>query len=58
MKNFRLPIIVFILAGTLNLLAFVYIAGHREYAPASYSQDYVSGSNIPAQIPAWVGRMP
>jgi hypothetical protein len=58
MKKFRLPLIAFIAVGTLNLLAFVYIAGHREYAPASYSQDYVSGSNIPVQIPAWIGRMP
>jgi hypothetical protein len=58
MKKFRLPLITFIAVGTLNLLAFVYIAGHREYAPASYSQDYVSGSNIPVQIPAWIDRMP
>lgn len=58
MKKFRLPLIAFIAVGTLNLLAFVYIAGHREYAPASYSQDYVSGSNLPVQIPALIGRMP
>jgi hypothetical protein len=58
MKNFRLPITAFIVLGTLNLLAFVYVTGHREYAPASYSQDYLSGSSIPAQIPAWIGRMP
>ncbi|MFY9988562.1 MAG: hypothetical protein WAM44_21890 [Chthoniobacterales bacterium] len=58
MKKFRLPLIAFITVGTLNLLAFVYIAGHREYAPASYSQDYVSGSSISVQIPAWIGRTP
>ena len=57
MKKFRLPTIVFVVAGTLNLLAFVYIAGRREYAPATYSQDYLSGSNIPAQVPAWIGHM-
>jgi hypothetical protein len=58
MKKFRLAAVAFIVAGTLNLLAFVYLAGHREYTPASYSQDYGSGSNIPARIPAWIGRMP
>ena len=58
MKKSRLATIGFIVAGTLNLLAFVYIAGHREYVPAGYSQDYLSGANIPAQVPAWIGRMP
>jgi len=58
MKKFRLATIAFIVVGTLNLLAFVYIAGHREYVPAGYSQDYLSGSNIPVQVPAWIGRMP
>ena len=48
----------FVLVGTLNLLAFVYVAAHREYIPASYSQDYLTGSNIPAQVPAWIGHMP
>ena len=58
MKKSRLATIGFIVAGTLNLLAFVYIAGHREYVPAGYSQDYLSGANIPAQLPAWIGHMP
>jgi hypothetical protein len=58
MKKFRLATIAFIVVGTLNLVAFVYIAGHREYVPAGYSQDYLSASNIPAQVPAWIGRMP
>ncbi|HXM05262.1 MAG TPA: hypothetical protein VN939_21795 [Chthoniobacterales bacterium] len=58
MKKSRLATIGFIVAGTLNLLAFVYIAGHREYVPAGYSQDYLSGANIPAQVPAWIGHMP
>jgi hypothetical protein len=58
MKKFRLATIAFIVVGTLNLLAFVYIAGHREYVPAGYSQDYLSGSIVPAQVPAWIGRMP
>jgi len=58
MKKFRLPTIAFVVVGTLNLLAFVYLAGHGEYTPASYSQDYLSGSNSPAQVPAWIGRMP
>jgi hypothetical protein len=58
MKKFRLPVVAFIVVAALNLLAFVYITGHREYAPVSYSQDYLSSSNIPAQIPAWIGRMP
>ena len=58
MKKFRLATIAFILVGTLNLLAFVYTAAHREYIPASYSQDYFTGSNIPAQVPAWIGHMP
>jgi hypothetical protein len=58
MKKFRLATTAFIVVGTLNLLAFVYIAGHREYVSAGYSQDYLSGSNMPAQVPAWIGRMP
>jgi hypothetical protein len=58
MRKFRLPIIAFIVLGMLNLLAFVYIACHREYVPASYSQDYLSDSNIRNQIPAGLGRMP
>ena len=58
MKNFRLTTMAFVLVGTLNLLAFVYVAAHREYIPASYSQDYLTGSNIPAQVPAWIGHMP
>ena len=58
MKKFRLATIVFVLIGTLNLLAFVYVAGHREYAPVGYCQDYLSGSNIPAQVPSWIGHMP
>ena len=57
MKKFRLPIIALIVVGTLNLLAFVYIAGHREYAPASYSPDSLCGSNIPTQVPAWIGQI-
>ena len=57
MKKFRLPIIALIVVGALNLLAFVYIAGHREYMPASYSQDSLCGSNIPPQVPAWIGHM-
>jgi hypothetical protein len=58
MKKFHLPVIGLMVVGTLNLLAFVYMAGHREYQPASYSQDYVSASNVPAQVPAWIGHMP
>ena len=58
MKKFRLPTIALVVVGTVNLLAFVYIAGQREYIPASYSQDYLSGSNIPSQVPAWIGHMP
>jgi hypothetical protein len=57
MKKFRLPGIALIVLGTLNLLTFVFLAGHREYTPASYSQDYLSGSNIPTQVPAWIGHM-
>jgi hypothetical protein len=57
MKKFRLVTIAFVVVGTLNLLAFVYLTGHSGYAPASYSQDYLSGSNIPAQVPAWIGQM-
>ena len=57
MKKFRLATIAFVVVGTFNLLAFVYIAGHGEYAPANDSQDYLSGSNIPAQVPAWIGHM-
>jgi hypothetical protein len=58
MKKFRLVRLAFVVVGTLNLLAFVSLAGHSEYAPASYSQDYLSGSNIPVQVPAWIGHMP
>ena len=58
MKKFSLATIAFILIGTLNLLAFVYVAAHREYAPATYSQDYLSGSNIPVQVPTWIGHLP
>jgi hypothetical protein len=38
--------IAFVVVGTLNLLAFVYLSGHGEYAPTSYSQDYLSGSKL------------
>jgi hypothetical protein len=58
MKRFRLATIAFVVVGTLNLLAFVYVAAHREYTPAGYSQDYFTGSNISAQVPAWIGHMP
>jgi hypothetical protein len=58
MKKFRLPAFALVVAGSLNLLAFVYIAGHREYTPASYSQDSLSGSNIHAQVPCWIGHIP
>jgi hypothetical protein len=57
-KKIRLVTIAFVVVGTLNLIAFVYFSGHGEYAPASYSQDYLSGSNIPVQVPAWIGHMP
>jgi hypothetical protein len=57
MKKFRLVTIAFVIVGTLNLLAFVHLAGHGEYASAGYSQDYVSASNIPVQIPALIGHM-
>ena len=60
MKKIRLVTIAFIVVGTLNLLGFVYLTGHGEYSPASYSQDYLSGPsacNIPAQVPAWIGHM-
>lgn len=58
MKKFRLVTIAFVVVGTLNLIAFVYLAGHGEYAPAGHSQDYLSGSNIPVQVPARIGHMP
>ena len=58
MRKFRLPAFALIVVGTLNMLAFVFIAGHREFTLAAYSQDYLSGSNIPVQLPAWIGRMP
>ena len=58
MKKFRLATTAFVVVGTLNLIAFVYLTGHGEYAPASYSQDYVSSYNIPVQVPAWIGHMP
>lgn len=58
MKKFRLVTIAFVVVGTLNLIAFVYLAGHGEYAPAGYSQDDLSSSNIPAQVPAWIGHVP
>jgi hypothetical protein len=57
MKRFRLATIAFVVVGTLNLLSFVYVAAHREYAPAGYSRDYLTGSNMPAQVPAWIGPM-
>jgi hypothetical protein len=57
MRKFRLAAVAFVVVGTLNLLAFIYVAGHGEYAPANYSRDYPSASNIPAQVPAWIGRM-
>ena len=60
MKKFRLVTIAFVVGGTLNLLAFVYLTGHGEYSPASYSQDYLSGlsaCNAPAQVPAWIRHM-
>jgi hypothetical protein len=57
MKKFRLVTIAFVIIGTLNLLTFVHLAGHGEYAPASYCQDYASASNIPVQIPASIGHM-
>ena len=57
MKKFRLTTIAFVLVGTLNLFGFVYIAAHREDAPTGYSQDYLITSNIPAQVPAWIGHM-
>jgi hypothetical protein len=43
MKKIRLVTTAFVVVGTLNLLGFVYLTGHGEYAPASYSQDYLSG---------------
>jgi hypothetical protein len=58
MKKFCLVTIAFVVVGTLNLLAFAYLAGHGEYAPASYSQDYLSGSNIPVQVPGRIGHLP
>jgi hypothetical protein len=58
MKKHHLAVIALVITGTFNLGAFIYVAGHREYVPASYSQDYLSGANVPAQLPAWIGRMP
>ena len=58
MKKFRLSTIALVVAGTVNLLAFVYIAGHREYTPASYPQDSLSVSGISAQVPARIGHIP
>ncbi|MBV8097704.1 MAG: hypothetical protein JOZ31_00960 [Verrucomicrobia bacterium] len=57
MKKFRLATIAFVVVGTLNLLIFVYISAHREYARVGYSQDYLADSNITAQVPAWIGQM-
>jgi hypothetical protein len=57
MKRFRLAAVAFVVVGTLNFLTFVYLAGHGEYAPATYSQDYLSASNL-AQVPTWIGHMP
>jgi hypothetical protein len=34
MKKFHLVTIAFVVVGTLNLIAFVFLAGHGEYAPA------------------------
>jgi len=53
MKKYRLPTIAFVVIGSLNLLAFTYVAGHPEYLPATDTQD----SNVPAQVPAWIGHM-
>jgi hypothetical protein len=58
MKKHPLAVIALIVTGTLNLVAFINLAGHGEYVPASYSQDYLSGANVPAQLPAWIDRMP
>jgi hypothetical protein len=58
MKKHHLAVIALVITGTFNLGAFIYVAGHREYVPASYSQDYLFGANVPAQLPAWIGRMP
>ena len=58
MKKFHLVTIAFVVVGTLNLIAFVFLAGHGEYAPAGYSHDYLSGSNIPVKAPPWIGHMP
>jgi hypothetical protein len=57
MKKFHLATLAFVVVGTLNLITFIYVAAHREYIPAGYSQDYLTGSNIPAQVPAWIGNM-
>ena len=57
MKKYRIAVTAFIITGTLNLCAFIYVAGHREFVPAGYSQDYLSGGNVPAQVPAWIGHM-
>ena len=58
MKKQRLAAIAFVVIGTLNLVAFINLTGHREYVPASYSQDYLSGGSMPAQVPVWIGHMP
>jgi hypothetical protein len=58
MKKHCLAVIALIVTGTLNLVAFINLAGHREYLPAGYSQDYLSGGNLPTQVPAWIGHMP
>ena len=57
MKKHRLAVTAFIITGTLNLCAFIYVAGHREYV-MTYPQDYLSGGNVPTQLPAWIDRMP
>jgi hypothetical protein len=54
MKKHPLAVIAFLITGTFNLGAFIYVAGHREYVPTNYSQDYLSGANVPA----WIARMP
>ena len=58
MKKHRFAVTAFVVTGILNLVAFIYVAGHSEFVTASYSQDYLSTGNIPAPVPAWIGRMP
>jgi hypothetical protein len=58
MKNNRFPVAALVVVGMLNLLGFLFLAGHPERVPAAYVPAYPGGSNAPVQLPGWIGRMP